>query len=53
MLVTMTNKVGRARRAPERWLGRRELRNGHNTKAFMRFGAGPRFGPGRYLAMLE
>jgi cytochrome P450 len=38
---------------PERWLGRREMRNGHNTKAFMHFGAGPRFCPGRYLATLE
>lgn len=39
---------------PERWLGR----NGsacaaHSTRAFMQFGAGPRFCPGRYLATLE
>jgi cytochrome P450 len=38
---------------PERWAGRREMREGHNSKAFMHFGAGPRFCPGRYLAMLE
>ena len=38
---------------PERWVGRREMREGHNTKAFMHFGAGPRFCPGRYLATLE
>lgn len=38
---------------PERWLGRRETREGHNAKAFMHFGAGPRFCPGRYLATLE
>ena len=38
---------------PERWVGRRESRDGHNSKAFMQFGAGPRFCPGRYLAALE
>jgi cytochrome P450 len=38
---------------PERWVGRREMREGHNSKAFMHFGAGPRFCPGRYLATLE
>ena len=38
---------------PERWVGRRETREGHNAKAFMHFGAGPRFCPGRYLATLE
>jgi cytochrome P450 len=35
---------------PERWVAQRE---GHNPKAFLHFGAGPRFCPGRYLASLE
>lgn len=39
---------------PERWVGQREnTRDGHNSKAFLHFGAGPRFCPGRYLASLE
>jgi cytochrome P450 len=39
---------------PERWIGPREsARTGHNTRAFLHFGAGPRFCPGRYLATLE
>jgi cytochrome P450 len=39
---------------PERWIGPREsTRTGHNTRAFLHFGAGPRFCPGRYLATLE
>ncbi len=39
---------------PERWLGPGEsARDGHNTRAFLHFGAGPRFCPGRSLAMLE
>ncbi len=39
---------------PERWVGRREgNRDGHSARAFLQFGAGPRFCPGRYLATLE
>ena len=39
---------------PERWLNVAEKNAGaHNTKAFMPFGAGPRFCPGRQLAMLQ
>jgi cytochrome P450 len=43
-----------AQNLPERWVGPREAtRDAHNTKAFLHFGAGPRFCPGRYLATLE
>lgn len=39
---------------PERWVDPRESAcPAHKTRAFMQFGAGPRFCPGRYLATLE
>ena len=39
---------------PERWLdAAEENAQTHNTKAFMPFGAGPRYCPGRQLAMLQ
>ena len=39
---------------PERWLEAwKDDEAAHNTRAFMPFGAGPRFCPGRKLAMLQ
>lgn len=40
--------------APERWLNEGDdVRPAHDPKAFLAFGAGPRFCPGRNLAFLE
>ena len=62
VIYLLTGKVGRDEAyfgdaqafRPERWLeaaGR--SRPGHDTQAFLPFGAGARFCPGRHLAMLE
>jgi cytochrome P450 len=38
---------------PGRWLGAEDARNAAAKKALMPFGGGPRFCPGRYLALAE
>lgn len=60
MLLTMHPALqdahfsGAAQFRPERWLASAQHAGcPHNSKAFVPFGAGPRFCPGRSLAMLE
>ena len=60
MLLTMHPALqdahfgGAAQFRPERWLASAQHAGcPHNAKAFVPFGAGPRFGPGLSLAMLE
>ena len=38
---------------PERWLGDEDARIAAAKKVLMPFGGGPRFCPGRYLALAE
>ena len=38
---------------PERWLRSEATQGAHDTSAFLPFGTGPRFCPGRFLALLE
>lgn len=47
------NFTGALRFQPERWLDTNRSGCPHNRQAFVPFGSGPRFCPGRTLAMLE
>jgi cytochrome P450 len=62
IVYLLTGKVGSEERSfadagafrPERWLeAGAQSHPGHDTQAFLPFGAGARFCPGRHLAMLE
>ena len=60
MLITLyaglqeTNFAAASEFRPERWLEEAQAPScAHNTRAFVPFGAGPRFCPGRQLAMME